>query len=550
MGGAHLNVIHSSAFRFDVDRKEWSPYLPLPAPIAMNGIGKLDNEIYVFGGMSDWANGITSQKTWKLQIETDTIYWVDVQTDMPEEVIGYAYAVAADEKGRLATYMFSGATRSFYTQVGEPTLSPNTRKFAPERNTLWKYMAPMPTPRALTAYAELDRKIYIIGGVFSRTGLATNTVEAYDIATDTWDTDIAPLPEPVCNATAQGVYHIYDPDSDTYYDRVYVIGGSDYHLGPGKKTTYEYDPETNAWTRMADMDIALSGHASTYLQTRIRTIGGIGENGMATNTVMEFFPGQNRWEPFMPLSIPRAFSTAVTISHEVRAMLVFGGINLGEPVQTMEGHGGLSQWMNRGEMPVGRYWHGAGMADWDTVFVYGGLGEGNQPLFDIAKYNWRTEEWFKVDEVLPEYSSPFASAVVKQGEQACLYAIGGPTYDFWSEGNGPLVTGLNLKYCIPTGTTSSDGNLQTSGSQLFQNFPNPFSRETNIPFELEKAGNITLDLINLSGQKVASIFSGYLNSGVHSILLEGNNIPSGVYIYQLKTNDGIAVKKLIVQHPE
>lgn len=544
MGGLNQGEPKNEVEVFDSDSMYWKSKATLLQPIFHHGSGKLDNQIYVFGGIQSVIPPVFSESMLLYNPLDDN--WLDLEIDMPETLAGFTYVTAPDATAKQCIYVIGGGGQSFWT--GNDPATNSLLKYAPEKATDWKYMTPMPTPRALTASTLLNGKIYVIGGVFSRTGQATNLVEVYDTETDIWSTDIAPLPEPVCNAIAQGVYHIYDGDSNTYYDRVYVIGGSDYHLGPGKKTTFEYDPEKNEWNRMADMDIPLSGHASTVTQTRIRTIGGIGENGMATNTVLEFFPGQNRWESFSPMEIPRAFSSAVTVTHELREMLVLGGIYLGEPVGMMEAHGGLSPWVNRGEMPVPRYWHGAGMFDKDTVIVYGGIGEGNQPLFDIVKYNWRTDEWFEVEETLPEYSSPFASAVVKEVEQMCFYAIGGPTYDFWNEGNGPLVTGLNLKYCTPIGTDVEDLTSPREAISLSQNFPNPAHNETIIPFELQNAASVTIDLMHLEGIQMATIFSGQLNAGYHSVALNTSSIPNGVYIYRLKTKDGIAVKKLIVQH--
>ena len=53
----------------------------------------------------------------------------------------------------------------------------------------WSTGAPMPTARAGLASAALGNKIYAIGGRTGRiplSGIALNTTEVYDIATDTW----------------------------------------------------------------------------------------------------------------------------------------------------------------------------------------------------------------------------------------------------------------------------------------------------------------------------------------------------------------------------
>jgi len=52
---------------------------------------------------------------------------------------------------------------------------------------------------------------------------------------------------------------------------------------------------------------------------------------------------------------------------------------------------------------------------------------------------------------------------------------------------------------------------------LSQNYPNPFNPSTKVNFSLPVASNITLDLYDISGQKVATILSGNFNAGYHSV---------------------------------
>jgi len=78
---------------------------------------------------------------------------------------------------------------------------------------------------------------------------------------------------------------------------------------------------------------------------------------------------------------------------------------------------------------------------------------------------------------------------------------------------------------------------------LGQNYPNPFNPTTTIPLTLPEKSEVTLKVFNLLGQEVVTLFNGTLNAGRHFFIWEGMNqkqalMPSGIYIYQMKTNTG------------
>jgi len=67
---------------------------------------------------------------------------------------------------------------------------------------------------------------------------------------------------------------------------------------------------------------------------------------------------------------------------------------------------------------------------------------------------------------------------------------------------------------------------------LMQNHPNPFNPSTTISFNLPIDTKATLTIYNISGQRVATLVSDYLNAGHHSYQWNiPNNLPAGVYFY-------------------
>ena len=89
--------------------------------------------------------------------------------------------------------------------------------------------------------------------------------------------------------------------------------------------------------------------------------------------------------------------------------------------------------------------------------------------------------------------------------------------------------------------------------QLYNNYPNPFNPETEITFSLPCTAYhvITLKIYNLLGQEVKTLFDGSLEGGIHTIRWNGNDndgkqLVSGVYIYQLKSDNITLSKKMLL----
>lgn len=71
---------------------------------------------------------------------------------------------------------------------------------------------------------------------------------------------------------------------------------------------------------------------------------------------------------------------------------------------------------------------------------------------------------------------------------------------------------------------------------LYQNYPNPFNAQTEVRYMLDRESFISLKLFNLLGEEIKIIDVGLKDRGTHSLLVELNNVPSGVYLYQLQIN--------------
>ena len=81
---------------------------------------------------------------------------------------------------------------------------------------------------------------------------------------------------------------------------------------------------------------------------------------------------------------------------------------------------------------------------------------------------------------------------------------------------------------------------------LMQNYPNPFNPSTTIEYALAKNTKTEIVVYDLLGNKVATLVDGYQNIGTHKVAWDASGVSAGVYIYQIKTEDFIQSKKMIL----
>jgi len=81
---------------------------------------------------------------------------------------------------------------------------------------------------------------------------------------------------------------------------------------------------------------------------------------------------------------------------------------------------------------------------------------------------------------------------------------------------------------------------------LSQNFPNPFNPSTKISWQVPVGSWQTLKVYDVLGNEVATLVDEYIPAGSFEVEWNASNYPSGVYFYQLKTENYIENKKMIL----
>lgn len=172
---------------------------------------------------------------------------------------------------------------------------------------------------------------------------------------------------------------------------------------------------------------------------------------------------------------------------------------------------------------------------------------------------------------LDEYNGEFFAGT--DGGDTFLYRWDKNLKEWKGLANGPnnityRMTGLNGKLHLPgfftqagglpaIGFTTLDVDMLTSTEEeitaelvdkvnLLQNYPNPFNPSTQISYTLPKSAVVSLEVFNVIGQRVATLFSGRQNSGKHSIIFNASKLSSGIYFYRLKAGNSVQTKKMLL----
>ena len=84
---------------------------------------------------------------------------------------------------------------------------------------------------------------------------------------------------------------------------------------------------------------------------------------------------------------------------------------------------------------------------------------------------------------------------------------------------------------------------------LGQNHPNPFNPTTTIPFLIPEMGRVQLNIYDVRGSLVKTLFDGVLPAGFRQLTWDGtdnrgNGVGSGVYFYRMTTGKRTLTKRM------
>ena len=217
-------------------------------------------------------------------------------------------------QAQLESIAFPGVPRG-YMILGETPQAP-----AGYTSTGWTLLAatgdapcvalgPMSNNREGAPAVEANGKIYLLGGINTKSGLAEPTAIEYDPSSDTWTRKNAQMSMPRLAHAAAVVA-----------GRIFVFGG--FAGTQILATVEEYDPDLDQWYVRAQMPTPRQSLAVAAVGDKVYALGGIGTDITALATVEEYDTATDTWQARGPMRIARHSFAATSFDGRV---LVFSG---------------------------------------------------------------------------------------------------------------------------------------------------------------------------------------------------------------------------------
>lgn len=286
-------------------------------------------------------------------------------------------------------------------------LSLSTLEMYDPKTDTWERKADMPTPRTDAATSVVDGKIYAIGGTalnrFEVDVLLPNnevrrirrwkpedlpTVEMYDPETDTW-TRKADMPTPRNTSTC-----VVD-------GKIYAIGGTSDKVKSFRLDTVEvYDPATDTWAKAKKMNHARAGAAVSVVEEKIYVMGGTGlpmiinHPGPFLSSIEVYNPEKNHWHEIGDMFTAKSGHTASVINGKIYVM---GGYfrNQGQHAKSFKTveiyHPQIGRWTRNPDMPVAKAGHKAEVIN-GNIYIFSDASHNDVPFTTVEVYDTKEHQ--------------------------------------------------------------------------------------------------------------------------------------------------------------
>ena len=254
----------------------------------------LGNLFYVFGGMS---NGVASTRVDCYDPTTNS--WTHL-TDLPEAITDAAVVTVGAQAWLIGGY------------VGNDPGTPTTHVWIYDSTTnTWSSGSDLPYARGAGAAGLVGNVIHFFAGRDSTRNGDHTSHWALDLNNlDAGWVNQASLPSPR-NALSAAVIN----------GELYAIGGEQLE-GASAIAMSEvdvYDADSDAWSRVTDMPLALSHTAAFVFDNKIVVVGGDMSHNQPTDAILEFDPSTNVWSLVGHLPSARAAMAAGIVGNTLIA---------------------------------------------------------------------------------------------------------------------------------------------------------------------------------------------------------------------------------------
>ena len=255
---------------YDPAADRWTKKKNMPQPAHHNAVVGYNGKVYVFGGAVQRTPGGPTQFPIDNSWEYDPV--ADSWRALAPMPLRRMAAAAVELGGKIYVMGGAGPWRGLENESLNPDqphrIVEANHMYDPVANS-WTVRQTVPTPRTHMYAAAAAGKIYLIGGRVGTmavvSGSTTDIVEEYDPAADRWGAVKLRMPTPRDGGSV-GVHQ----------NRIYVAGGQSINAisNSVSRAVEAYDPATNTWTAMPNMQLARHGNGGGVIGNRLHVVGG------------------------------------------------------------------------------------------------------------------------------------------------------------------------------------------------------------------------------------------------------------------------------------
>lgn len=127
-----------------------------------------------------------------------------------------------------------------------------------------------------------------------------------------------------------------------------------------------------------------------------------------------------------------------------------------------------------------------------------------------------------------------------------FHAHNGSTFHAFNDGCGGSARVMQQQEIITIATAEKREEEEVSDFTL-RNYPNPFTGQTTIEYNLPNDSQVMLVVTDLAGKQIAVLVNREQKTkGVHNISFDGSNYPAGVYYYTIQADEYVGTQKMIL----